>query len=209
MTSGMVFFLGMLCAYLAGSINFSILLFRLLGKDDPRTHFSGNAGVTNVYRQAGWPLAALVLALDMGRAMVVALSAEYLLAAGLAPWAGSALILGNPFPCLKGFGGGKGVAAYLGFYALFLPLGTGLALVVYLLIFALTRISFLGSFGILATLTGFAWMRWSREPSALTAVLITVIGIVWFHRRNIAELWQSRGVLRIGSVVDGADREND
>jgi glycerol-3-phosphate acyltransferase PlsY len=73
----MAFLLGMLCAYLAGSINFAILLFRLLGKDDPRTRFSGNAGVTNVYRQAGWPLAAMVLVLDVGRAMVVALLAGH------------------------------------------------------------------------------------------------------------------------------------
>ena len=71
--TAIMFLLGMLCAYLAGSINFAILLFRLIGKDDPRMHFSGNAGVTNVYRQAGWPLAALVLILDMGRAMGVAL----------------------------------------------------------------------------------------------------------------------------------------
>ena len=43
----------MILAYLAGSVNFSIILFRLLGRDDPRKSFSGNAGTTNVYRLAG------------------------------------------------------------------------------------------------------------------------------------------------------------
>ncbi len=193
MTAAMVFLLGMLCAYLAGSINFAILLFRLLGKDDPRMHLSGNAGVTNVFRQAGWPLAALVLVLDIGRAMGVALLAGHFWADHLAPWAGLALILGNHFSLFHGWPCGKGVANYLGFYAMLFPLGAGFALAVYLTVFALTRISFLGSFGILATLTGFACVRWGHEPLAFAAVLITSISIVWFHRGNIAVLLASQG----------------
>ncbi len=194
MTPAVVFFFGLLCTYLAGSVNFAILLFRLLGKHDPRTRFSGNAGVTNVYRQAGWLLAALVLALDVGRAMVVALLAGRLWPDPLVPWAGLALIMGNHFPCFHSWRGGKGVASYLGFYAYLLPLGTGLALVAYLMVFALTRISFVGSFAILATLTGFGWMHWVHEPRALAAVLLTAISIVWFHRGNIEAWWQRKGV---------------
>ena len=193
MTTAVMFLFGLLCAYLAGSVNFAILLFRLLGKHDPRTHFSGNAGVANVYRQAGWLLAAMVLVLDVGRAMVVALLAGRLWADALVPWAGLALVLGNHFPCFHGWRGGKGVATYLGFYALLLPLGTGLALAAYLIVFALTRISFVASFGILATLTGFGWVHWAHEPLALAAVLLTAISIVWFHRSNIAALCQHRG----------------
>jgi len=194
MTAAMVFLFGLLCAYLAGSINFAILLFRLLGRHDPRTRFSGNAGVTNVCRQAGWALAALVLVLDVGRAMMVALLAGQFWADALVPWAGLALILGNHFSCFHGWPCSKGVANYLGFYGLLLPLGTGLALAVYLMVFALTRISFLGSFGILATVTGFGWMRWGHEPLALAAVLTTAMSIVWFHRSNIAVLWQRKCV---------------
>ena len=47
--------------YLAGSVNFSIIVFRLTGRGDPREAFSGNPGMTNVYRQCGFPMAALVL----------------------------------------------------------------------------------------------------------------------------------------------------
>lgn len=181
----MAFLSGMLCAYLAGSINFAILLFRLLGRDDPRARFSGNAGVTNVYRQAGWPPAAMVLMLDVGRAVVVALMAGHIWGDALVPWAGLALVHGNRFPCFHGFRGGKGVASYLGFFGVLLPLGTGLSLAVYLVVFALTRVSFLGSFGVLATVTGFGLVRWSHEPSALAALLLTTVSIVWFHRGNI------------------------
>ena len=188
-------FLGLLGAYLAGSVNFAIFLFRLLGRQDPRTRFSGNAGVSNVYRQAGWPLAVLVLVLDMGRAVLVALLARHLWADAVLPWFGLALILGNHFSCFHGWPCSKGVANYLGFYLMLLPLGTGLALAVYLLVFGLTRISALGSLGILATLTGFGWLHWGHEPLAFAAVALTALSIVWFHRGNFAMLRQRRGVV--------------
>ena len=62
--------LSIIFAYLAGSINFSILLLKILGKEDPRKEFSGNPGVVNVYRQAGFFPAAGVWVLDMGRAII-------------------------------------------------------------------------------------------------------------------------------------------
>lgn len=179
---------GMLLAYLAGSINFSILLFRILGKGDPRARFSGNPGVTNVFRQAGWPLAALVLLLDAGRAMAVAWAAREFWADPLVPWAGFGLILGNRLPCFHGFKGGKGVANYLGFCVVLLPLGTILGIIVYGIVLAVARKPFLASFGMLAVLGGFGLARWWPSPVGVAAVVVTVAGIVWFHRGNIARL---------------------
>ena len=105
--------LSIILAYLTGSINFSILLFKFSGKIDPRKEFSGNPGVVNVYRQAGIFMAALVWLLDMGRAIGVALACSYLLPTAQVPIGGLALILGNRFPCFHQFCGGKGVANYL------------------------------------------------------------------------------------------------
>ncbi len=187
--------LAMTGAYLAGSINFAIVVFKLLGRADPRTRFSQNPGVTNVYRQAGWPLAALVLVLDMGRAAAVALLAQRFLAPHLVPWMGVGLILGNHFPCLHGFQGGKGVANYLGFCAVLIPLGTGLALLAYGSAFALGRRirqigrnPFIASFAMVGVLAIFSLVRWHPYPTAMVAVLITTGLIVWFHRSNIAAL---------------------
>lgn len=92
-------------AYLAGSVSFSIVLFKILGKDDPRNMFSGNAGVMNVYRQAGFFTAALVLLLDMARAMAIALVATLALPSDFVPWICLGLILGNRFPCFHNFRG--------------------------------------------------------------------------------------------------------
>ena len=66
-------------AYLAGSVNFSILVFKITQKGDPRDSFSGNPGMTNVFRQSGFVMAAMVLLLDMARSMVVAILAAGLL----------------------------------------------------------------------------------------------------------------------------------
>ena len=71
--------------YLFASINFSIILFKALGKGDPRDRFSGNAGTTNVARQLGKIWALLILLLDMGRAGAVAMIGFWLLPAGFVP----------------------------------------------------------------------------------------------------------------------------
>ena len=138
--------LSIIFAYLAGSINFSILLFKISGKEDPRKEFSGNPGVVNVYRQAGLFMAALVWLLDMGRAMGVALACSYLLPTALVPIGGLALIMGNRYPCFHQFRGGKGVANYLGFTTIIAPLAAGVSALAWLATFALFRIPFVGSF---------------------------------------------------------------
>lgn len=177
-----------LASYFAGSVNFSILLFHLLGREDPRKRFSGNPGATNVFRQAGWPTAILVLLLDVSRAAAVALLSGALLEPQILPWCGAALILGNHFPCFHGFRGGKGVANFLGFYAVLLPWGTLVGLGAYVVIFGLMRIPFLGSFGLLAVVATFGILQWWPHTAEIAALLITVGAIVWFHRENIARL---------------------
>ena len=62
-----------LVAYLAGSVNFSIILFKVLGRGDPRSKFSGNAGAVNVTRQLGKVWGGVILSLDIARAGAIAL----------------------------------------------------------------------------------------------------------------------------------------
>jgi glycerol-3-phosphate acyltransferase PlsY len=171
----------------AGSINFSILLFKILGKEDPRKEFSGNPGVVNVYRQTGLLMAALVWLLDMGRAIGVALACIYLLSTVLVPIGGLALILGNRFPCFHQFRGGKGVANYLGFTTIIAPLATGISVLAWLAIFALFRIPFVGSFVMVFILGAGTLLACNFDPLSIAAVLVTVALIYYGHRRNILE----------------------
>jgi glycerol-3-phosphate acyltransferase PlsY len=179
--------LSIIIAYLAGSINFSILLFKFLGKEDPRKEFSGNPGVVNVYRQAGFPLAALVWLLDMGRAIGVALLSIHLVMIALVPWSGLALILGNRFPCFHGFRGGKGVANYLGFTTIIAPLAAGISALAWLATFALFRIPFVGSFVMILILGVGTLPACNFDPLSCTAVLATVGLIYHGHKRNVSE----------------------
>ena len=180
--------LSIIFAYLAGSINFSILLLKILGEEDPRKEFSGNPGVVNVYRQAGFFPAAAVWLLDMGRAIGVALACINLLPVALTPIGGLALITGNRFPCLHQFRGGKGVANYLGFTAIIAPFSAGIAALAWLSFFALFRIPFIGSFVMVFILGIGTLLACNFEPPAFAAVMATMGLIYYGHKRNVAGL---------------------
>jgi len=173
--------------YIAGSVNFSIVLFKLLGKDDPRTKFSGNAGATNVYRQAGKFWAAVVLFLDMGRAILISyiglktLHTEYITLPGLL------LILGNRFPCFHGFKGGKGVANYLGFTILLSPISVCIGTIAWISVYLKFRKPFLSSFAMVMILgAGTILANISHFP-AIAVTALTVLFIIMNHKQNILE----------------------
>ena len=175
-------------AYIAGSINFAILLFKVTGREDPRRGFSGNPGVVNVYRQGGLASAAVVLLLDVGRAICVALIANRLLPLELVPIIGLALILGNRWPCFHGFRGGKGVANYLGFSTIIAPLASLISGLVWLLTFAVCRIPFISSFLMVFILAAGTIFTCDFHPTSTVAVLATVALILYSHHSNMQAL---------------------
>lgn len=176
-----------LAAYLAGSVNFSILLFRLVGAGDPRDRFSGNAGATNVARQLGKSWAALVLLLDLGRAVGVCFLALAVLSPRLASLAGFFLILGNQFPVFHGFRGGKGVANYLGFSALICWPAVLAACLAWLVAWALSRQAFIGSFFMVSVLAGGGILRAWPSAWGIVFSLFTLGLIFWAHRSNVRQ----------------------
>jgi glycerol-3-phosphate acyltransferase PlsY len=180
-------------AYVTGSINFSILVFRFTGREDPRHHGSGNPGATNVYRQAGIGWAVAVLLLDMGRAVLVALAARALLPFWQVPWVGLGLIMGNRFPCFHRFQGGKGVANYLGFTAVVAPVWAGLGALAWGAAHLVWHTPFLSSFAMVFFLAAGTAMvpggSWQGGVGAVTTALF----IVACHRRNIKERWGGNG----------------
>jgi glycerol-3-phosphate acyltransferase PlsY len=176
-------------AYGAGSINFSILLFRLLGKGDPRKQFSGNAGVTNVQRQAGLFWAVVVLLLDLGRALAISWMALQMLEVNVIPWVGLALLIGNRFPCFHQFRGGKGVAAYLGFTILISPPAAGLSCLAWVIVYGIVRIPFVASFFMITVLAGGTIIACGYKPAAVAGAMLTALFIFYNHRRNIEALF--------------------
>ena len=175
-------------AYLAGSVNFAIILFAVLGKGDPRSGFSGNAGATNVRRQAGLGWAALVLLLDLIRAAALSFAALYFLPKGMAPWVALALVLGNRFPCFHGFQGGKGVAAYLGFTIPLAPYAAALSALAWVAVYGIGRIPFIASFGMVAVLAAGTVIASGYDAAAATGAVATASFIYLNHRQNLSDL---------------------
>jgi len=182
----------LLFTYLAGSINFAIIALRLLGKEDPRTRFSGNAGTTNVYRQAGKGWAALVLLLDVGRAASLAALALALLPFAFVPWIGLALVAGNRFPCFHRFRGGKGVASYLGFVVPIAPWGAAAACLAWVAVHRIVRIPFVASFCMILILGSAIVAAGGGEAIPAAGMVATVLLIVFNHKTNIITLLDQR-----------------
>ena len=177
-----------LLAYLLGSLSFAILLSRWRGRDDPRLAGSGNPGATNVLRLAGRRLAALTLALDLGKGLAPVLLARQLeLPAPQQGWIGLAAVVGHIYPVFFRFRGGKGIATSAGvLFALYWPAGL-LALSCWLAVFGLTRISSLAS--LLATPLALSFLAWHDPQLALPGLLLAGL-IYWRHRRNLLALWK-------------------
>lgn len=98
-------------SYLLGSVNFAIILSKLVWQDDIRNHGSKNAGFTNMRRTFGTKAGVFTLLGDFGKTVVGVVGGMVLFGVNTATFAGLACVLGHCFPCFYKFKGGKGVAA--------------------------------------------------------------------------------------------------
>ena len=172
-------------AYLAGSVNFSIILFKVLGRGDPRNRFSGNAGTVNVTRQLGKVWGGVVLSLDIVRAGAIAQVGVWLLPPPFVPLLGFFLVLGNQRPLFHHFRGGKGVAGYLGFTAFISPTTAGVSCLVWVLAYGLFRQPFIGSFFMITVLGMGTVLHYHGSWPVYTAAGLTMALIFLAHKTNI------------------------
>jgi glycerol-3-phosphate acyltransferase PlsY len=110
-----LYLLGVFGAYLLGSIPFGLVVSKIFGTDDPRTHGSRNIGFTNVLRVSGKKAGFLTLFGDLGKGLLATTMANLM---GF-PWVwilfiGIAVVLGHVFSIFLRFKGGKGVATAFG-----------------------------------------------------------------------------------------------
>ena len=133
-------------AYLVGSIPFGLLAGKLVAKVDIRDYGSGKIGMTNVLRTAGVTAAAVVLLLDMGKAVAVVVAARLLLDSyGVEAASALAVIFGHNWPVFIGFRGGRGTASGWGGLLILSPIAGLIASVIGLSLVGLTRYVSLGS----------------------------------------------------------------
>ena len=184
-------------AYLIGSIPSGYLIVRATEGEDVREKGSGGTGATNVSRSAGKGAGILTLILDVIKGVFVVFLAG-ILSDGLFPFAdwtiafaGVLAILGHIFPVWLRFRGGKGVATALGVFLMLEPIVVVIALVVFAIIFALTRYVSLASLVAISSITiailALTLFDPFELPNAIAALLSARL-VIFAHRANIQRL---------------------
>ena len=179
-----------LVCYFLGNHNGAICVSLMLG-DDVRSHGSGNAGLTNFIRNFGANRAALVIAIDVLKAVLACLLGglmfpEYAIAGRTL--GGVAVMLGHDFPALQGFRGGKGILSGW-FIAFMIDWRIGLLIgIVFFTIYFLTQYVSLGSvLAAIAFILGFIIFR--RHDFLVMAGGVFMGALTLFmHRANIKRL---------------------
>ena len=189
MGSDYAFYFIFLLFYIIGSLPFALIVHNLLSTNDPREFGSKNPGATNMYRVAG-PLAGILtftgdflkgfipiyLLVDF-EPTILYLAAFFILA-------------GHMFSIFNRFIGGKGVATSFGFLlAINLKLGL-IVMLMWVLVFALKRISGLSAIISFILLPFIALYIINNDEFLMLSILHTGV-ILINHRNNIKELLQS------------------
>lgn len=184
----MINIITIILAYLIGSLNMSIIIAHLMGKPDPRTQGSGNAGATNMLRTSGKKDAIMVLLGDAIKGVIVIFAARFFGIHGMVlGFVALSVIVGHIFPCYFRFKGGKGVATLLG-VVFALNAWIGLTCIVTWLIIAIsTRYASLASI-CAAVASVFACWVFNESIYLIPLIFITAL-ITWKHKANIQRLF--------------------
>ncbi len=196
--------IAVIAAYLIGSINFAVIFSSLFLKKDVRKMGSGNAGTTNVMRNAGFLPGALTFIFDALKGFAAVyigkLIFDYIHTSAASAWSqpiygayvcGLACMLGHIFPIFFQFKGGKGVATSVGIFSLCSPIAIVLGLCVFAVSTIVSRIVSFSS--LLATVTVVILSIVFHDESALLwpqAMFSIIMGIMVFvkHKDNIKRL---------------------
>ena len=192
----------LLVGYLFGSVNFGVVVSRLLYHEDIRTKGSGNAGTTNILRTYGKKAAALTLAGDMLKGVAAVMLCRWagtLLTGGVAVngvyagyLAAIGAVCGHLWPVWFGFKGGKGVAVAAGAILASEPVVLlALAVVFFSIAFA-SRIVSLASVTVAVLypiFTGlYSWYTGRNILFTTLCALVMGVLVIWMHRANIQRL---------------------
>lgn len=176
-------------AYLLGSLPWGYVILRWRRGVDIRQYGSGRTGMSNVLRTAGGRIAALVLALDVFKAVLAVLLARAVIGTTTAEVAvGLLVLIGHNWPVFLKFRGGRGIATGLGGLAVMAPIPAAVAAVAFLPIILLSRYLSLGSIiGVIIaffTVLGMAMAGMYATAYTMYAFIGGAI-IIWQHRDNI------------------------
>lgn len=187
--------LGLVSAYLIGSIPTAYIFGRLLKGIDIRQFGSGNIGATNTFRIIGRVPGLIVLAIDILKGFIcVSYIADLFLY--ISPAArpelykvvvGMAVIAGHNWTLFLKFKGGKGVATSAGVVIALIPKIFWLGFSVWMIIIALTGYVSLASIITSISIPIFT-LIFGESTEIVVFMSLLCLAIVYKHRSNIQRL---------------------
>ena len=187
---------GLLVAYLIGSVPSAVWIGRTFYDIDVREYGSGNAGATNTFRVLGFKAGIVVLFLDILKGFVAAqvpyfiggyeVGSEQFVNLRLA--SSVAALMGHIFPVYVGFRGGKGVATMLGILIGVHPQAAAVCAGVFLVMFLTTRYVSLSSMTAGIMFPVVIMVFYSTNTNINLFSLAVAIMVLITHQRNIERL---------------------
>lgn len=188
-------FLGILVAYLVGSIPTSFIFARLLKGVDIRKYGSGNVGATNLSRVAGKLPAVFALILDVCKGVIAVTLVPYLFikfGVRISSFhfkliSGMSAIAGHIWPVFLGFKGGKGVATSAGVLMVMAPKVLGFAFLVWIITVVISKYVSLGSIFSSISLVIIAAVLGEPFGLVVFCAILCLVGC-YKHKSNIKRL---------------------
>ena len=192
--------IGLILAYLLGSIPTGLWIGQIFFKKNLREYGSGNTGTTNTFRILGKTAGTATFAIDFLKGTAATLLPFFLHIEGVSPLVfGLLAVIGHTFPIFAGFKGGKAVATSAG-----VVLGFSPAFFVYLIVI-FASILYLGSMISLASVVSASVAILSvlifpalgfllpRYDFLFTLIIILLAAIIILrHRDNIQRIKQKK-----------------
>jgi glycerol-3-phosphate acyltransferase PlsY len=189
--------IGIIIAYLLGSIPTAVWVGKAFYKLDVRDHGSGNAGATNVVRVLGWKAGIPVMLVDIIKGWFAVWLGTRLFGGYADPlWIESfrigmalAAVLGHVYPVFAGFRGGKGIATLLGVGIALYPVSIWVPFGLFFLVLFATGYVSVSSMIAAGTfwLVDIFLFRQEHIPLIVLSVFIGIF-VLYTHRNNIQRL---------------------
>lgn len=186
--------LGLILAYLLGSIPTGLWIGQIFFKKNLREYGSGNTGTTNTFRILGKTAGTITFAIDFLKGTLATLLPLFLHINGISPMIfGLIAVLGHTFPIFAEFKGGKAVATSAGVVLGFSPLFFSYLIIIFIVTL------YLGSMISLASIVvaGFAILSVLIFPSLgiilpsydllFTLIIILLASIILIRHRDNME----------------------
>lgn len=185
--------IGFLASYLLGNLNGAVSMSVLQGKEDVRTHGSGNAGLTNFVRNYGKAQAGFVILIDVSKAVLACFVGQLLLSPYGYTREGTmlgavAVSLGHDFPALLGFRGGKGILCGLAVATVLDYRCALLLLAVFAVVFFTSHYVSLASVVSAVAFSVFFAVVYYTQPFLMAGGIFIGALAIFMHRSNILRL---------------------